>query len=232
MERTTCQGSINHWITFNQWYGPKSRYLLSEHKHNILISAPRVRNSHCPKSGLGRLQPLSHHDQELAHCAIDMDMSSALLTGGREDCASGGDSALPRLLLASRLPGCACTCSRKSSATSRSKPPRVTCTPTTDTSSTPPDKRTSFCPPTRQGQERRVHAARHPVCETPQARSAPHERGGASSCPKTGPLHRHFLVHFTTRGRPGTSRMDPRLDPHRTCSLDIRETSQDTTKPR
>ncbi len=88
------------------------------------------------------------------------------------------------------------TSSRKSSGTSRSRPPRGICTPITGTSPKPRDRPISSSP--RPLRERTPAAATDPACDRLQnpAPTLP-EGAGASSCADSGPLHGHLLVHFT-----------------------------------
>lgn len=92
-------------------------------------------------------------------------------------------------------PASPCTCSKRFSGTNRSRPPRVTCTPTTGTSPKPPDRPTSSSLLPRP--EGTPPAATDPACDRLQnpAPTLP-EGAGVPSCADSGPLHGHLMVHF------------------------------------
>jgi len=126
-------------------------------------------------------------------------------------------------------PASPCTCSRESSATSPSRPPRATCTPTIGTSPRPPDRPTSSSP--HRHREGSHPAATCLICDAPRPRSGRSTAAGASSCPQIGPLHRHLLVHFTASRAPRSARAWPRPGRAPDPLGGPRKPSPNTTKP-
>lgn len=91
------------------------------------------------------------------------------------------------------------TRSRRSSGTSRSRPPRATSIPITGTSPKPPGRPTSSSPQSPQG--RRPAAATDPVYEHPESTLRPSKQGaGAADYLQIGAPRGHLLVHSVNVG--------------------------------